>query len=215
MEENKIFQKVFMWMFVGLFISFLTGSFVASNPNMIYNIYTGGLYWWFIIAEFALVVYLSARINKMSYNSAVISYLLYSFVSGLTISVIFVAFEFASIIMVFGLTSLVFLVFSLIGYFTKIDLTKFGTILMMGLLAIIVASIINIFISSYQLDLVTTIIAIVIFMGFIMYDIQKIKRMSLVITDPNKAAIIGALQLYLDFINLFIRLLRLFGRNRD
>lgn len=214
MYDNKIFSKVFMWMFIGLFVSFITGIYVSSNQTMLENVYSN-IFIWFVLAEFGLVIYLSARINKMSFNSAVISYLLYSFVSGLTLSIIFAVYQFSSIIMVFGLTSLVFLIFSLIGYFTSIDLTKLGTILFMGIIAIIIASIVNIFLGSYQLDLISIILGIIIFMGFIMYDIQKIKRMTLMIPDTDKAAIFGALQLYLDFINLFIRLLSLFGKSKD
>lgn len=215
MNEEKLFPRVFTWLFVGLFISFLTGLFVSTQPNMIYNIAKNNLYLPIILVEVGLVIYLVARINKMSYMSAILSYLIYSFVSGLTLSLIFVAFGMASIVMVFGITSLIFLLFAAVGYFTNVDLTKIGTLAMMGLVGVILVSIINMFIGSNSINMITAILAIVIFIIFIAYDIQKIKRMAYNIDDPRKMAIIGAFQLYLDFINIFLRLLSIFGNRRN
>lgn len=215
MLEEKLFPKVFMWLFVGLFLSFLTGLYVASNANMIYNIVNKGLYLPLMLIEIGLVIYLSARINKMSYTSAVIAYIVYAIMSGLTLSVIFVAFSMTSVVSVFGITALIFLIFAGLGYVTKIDLTKLGTIAFMGLIGIIIVSIVNMFIGNNAIDLGIAIISIIVFIAFIAYDIQKIKRMAYQIADPNKIAVIGALSLYLDFINLFIRLLSLFGRRRN
>ena len=120
----------------------------------------------------------------------------------------------SSIIFIFLITALVFLIFALIGYFTKINLTKLGTILFMGLIGILIASIINIFVQSQTFDLILVIIGIIVFIGYIAYDINKVKRLEGQI-DEDKLSIIGALELYLDFINLFIRLLQLFGKNKD
>lgn len=212
--KNNLYSKMFMWMFVGLLITFLVGYYVSTNENMIYNIFATKFYWVIYIAEIVIVIVLSARILKMSKNGAIFGFLLYSFLSGLTFSSIFLTFKMSSIIFIFLITALVFLIFALIGYFTKINLTKLGTILFMGLIGILIASIINIFIQSQTFDLILVIIGIIVFIGYIAYDINKVKRLEGQI-DEDKLSIIGALELYLDFINLFIRLLQLFGKNKD
>ena len=150
----------------------------------------------------------------MSSITAKICFLLYSFVTGLTFSYLFLAYELYSLIYVFGITSLLFGTFALIGYFTKIDLSKFSTFLFMGLFAIIICSLINIFIGNETFDLILTIIGIVIFLGYTAYDIQKVKY-NLETFPEDNLAIYGALELYLDFINLFLKLLSLFGKRRD
>lgn len=213
--KNSIFPKVFMWMFIGLLVSFGTGYYVYSNPNMLYNIFSTSLYYIIIIAELAIVIFLSARIQKMNPLTAKTSFLLYSIVTGLTLSMIFVAFEMTSIIYVFIITSFIFLVFSLLGYFTKIDLSKYSTIFMMGLFGLIIATIVNIFLKNAMFDIILSWIGIILFVGLVAYDIQKIKRYEMIIEDSDKAAIIGALELYLDFINIFLRLLSLFGKSKD
>ena len=144
--------------------------------------------------------------------TAIISYLLYSILTGTTLSVIFAAFTTGSIAIVFGITALIFAIFAMIGYTTKADLSKWTNILLIGLLAVIIVGIINIFIGSDMVALVTSIITVILFIGFIAYDIQKIKYLTTVMDDENKIAIIGALELYLDFINIFIHLLSIFGR---
>lgn len=213
--KNNIFSKVFIWMFIGLLLSFGTGYYVYSNPNMLYNIFSTSLYYVIIIAELIIVIFLSARIQKMNPLTAKISFLLYSIVTGLTLSMIFVAFEITSIILVLIITAFIFLIFALLGYFTKIDLSKYSTIFMMGLIGILIATIINIFLNSAMFDIILSWIGIILFIGLVAYDIQKIKRYSMIIEDQDKAAILGALELYLDFINIFLRLLRLFGKSRD
>lgn len=215
MNHSKIYPKVFMWMFVGLLISFLTGIMVVNSDNMLENIYNTNWYYFIVIAELATVVFLSARIEKMQKLTAMISFGLYSMLTGLTLSIIFVAFEITSIALVFGATSLIFLIFAAIGYYTNIDLTKLGTYLLMGLLGIIIVTIINMFLGNETIDLVICILGILIFMGLIAYDMQKVKYYAEVIEDQDKAAIMGALELYLDFINIFLRLLQLFAKNRD
>ena len=214
MLDNKIFSKVFMWMFIGLAITFGTGYYVSVNPNMLFNVF-GSYYWILIIAEIVVVIWLSARIRKMKTMTAKILFCLYSFLTGLTFSSIFVVYQITSIVYVFGITSIIFLIFALIGYFTKIDLTKLGTYLFMALLGVIICSIINIFVKSSAFDLGLTIICLIIFIAYIAYDIQIIKRNLYMITEEDNLAIYGALQLYLDFINIFLRLLQLFGRSRD
>lgn len=215
MIENKIIPKVFMWMFVGLLITFGVGAFVTANENMAYNIFSTNLYLFLIIAQFVVVIWLSARIQKMKEGTATILFLLYSALTGLTFSSIFISFELQSILLVFGVTALLFAIFACIGYFTKIDLTKFGTFLFMMLLGLIIVSIVNLFLNSTGLDFILCWIGVIIFVGYIAYDIQKIKLLASTIENEHKVAIIGALELYLDFINLFLRLLQLFGRNND
>ena len=214
MVDNKIFSKVFMWMFIGLAITFGTGYYVSINPNMVFNIF-GNYYWILAIAEIVVVIWLSARIRKMKPMTAKILFCVYSFLTGLTFSSIFIVYEMTSIIYVFGITSLIFLIFALIGYFTKIDLTKIGVYLFMILIGIIICSIINIFVGNQTFDLILTIICLIVFIIYIAYDIQIIKRNLYMIPDEDNLAIYGAFQLYLDFINIFLRLLQLFGKSND
>ena len=150
----------------------------------------------------------------MQTMTAKILFGLYSFVTGLTLSTIFIAYRMDSIVMVFGITSLMFAIMAVIGTITNIDLTKLGPILLMGLIGIIIASIINIFIGSQAFDLGITIIGIVIFTLYIAYDVQKVKYMAQTL-EEDKAAILCAFELYLDFINLFIKLMRLLGKRRN
>ena len=212
--ENKIFSKVYGWMFIGLLISFITGYYVSTQPNIIYNLFNKGMFFILVLVEIGLCIWLSAGIRKMQTSTAKILFGLYSFVTGLTFSTIFVAYRIDSIIMVFGITALTFAIMALIGTFTNIDLTKLGTILFMGLLGIIIASLINIFLGSQTLDLGIIIIGIIIFTLYIAYDVQKVKYIAQTL-EEDKAAIICAFELYLDFINLFIKLIRLFGKSRD
>ena len=193
--ENKIFSKVYGWMFIGLLISFITGYYVSTQPNIIYNLFNKGMFFILVLVEIGLCIWLSAGIRKMQTSTAKILFGLYSFVTGLTFSTIFVAYRIDSIIMVFGITALTFAIMALVGTFTNIDLTKLGTILFMGLLGIII-------------------IGIVIFTLYIAYDVQKVKYIAQTL-EEDKAAIICAFELYLDFINLFIKLLRLFGKSKD
>lgn len=212
MENNKAFGKVFMWMFIGLLITFLTGYVVSSNDNMLYNIFSGGTYFILIIIELVLVIYLSARIHKMQVTTARIVFILYSFVSGLTFGSIFIVFKMSSIMLIFLITAILFGIFALIGRFTKLDLTKAGTILLMMLLGIVICTFVNVFLKNDTLDLFVSYISIIVFLGFTAYDMQKIKMLSYEFDDEDKIAIIGALELYLDFINIFIDLLRIFGK---
>ena len=214
LEKNKIFPKVFFWMFIGLAITFGVGYYVSLNENMIYNIF-GKSYWLLVIAELVVVIVLSARISKMQPMTAKILFCVYSFLTGLTFSSIFLAYDIMSIIYVFGITSLIFLIFAALGYFTKIDLTKIGVYLLMALVGVIICSIINIFVGSETFDLGITIICVLVFIVYVAYDIQVIKRNLYQIGEEDNLAIYGALQLYLDFINIFLRLLQLFGKNRD
>ena len=173
--------------------------------------------WIIILAPLGFVFYLSSRINKVSVSSALIIFFIFSAAMGLSLSSIFAVYTGASIARVFFISSSVFLAMSLYGYTTKKDLTSFGSFLFMGLIGIIIASLVNIFLKSPMLYFAISCIGVLIFVGLTAYDTQKIKNMYLesdVEEISNKKALMGALSLYLDFINLFIMLLRLFGQRR-
>lgn len=212
--ENKVYSKVYLWLFIGLLVTFLTGIYTSTNVDALSAIFNNGFYWILVIVELGLAIFLSARIHKMSATTARISYLLYTFLTGLTLSSIFIVYKLDSIILVFGITAVLFLIFALIGKTTNLDLSKFGTYLLMMLLGIIICSIINIFLDNTMFDLVISCISIVVFLGYIAYDVQKIKKLDGFLTDDN-LAVIGAFELYLDFINIFIDLLRIFGKADD
>ena len=209
---NKIYSKVYGWLFVGLLLTFATGAFFSNYENAIINLMSGAGYIVVLLVEFGLAIFLSARIHKMSSAMATFCYLLYSFVTGITFSTIFIAFDMKSLILIFLVTALVFGLFALFGMFTKLSLDKLVTILFMMLLAIIVASIINIFVGSSMFDLIICIIGILVFIGYIGYDVKKLPILFDSLGEEN-GAIYGAFQLYLDFINIFIYLVQLFGNN--
>lgn len=212
---NRVFSKMFLWMFLGLMVTFGVAYFLSQNDTMMYNLFSGKKYMIVWIAEIVVVMVLSLRIRKLSVMSARILFILYSLLTGVTVSTIFIVYSISSIVYVFLITSVLFLIFGLIGYFTKLDLSKLGSILMMALLGSLICVFINIFVRSETFDLVTTIIMVLIFLGYIAYDINVIKNNYRDIQDEDKLVIYGALSLYLDFINLFLRLLRLFGKSND
>ncbi len=207
---NKFLTKVFGWMFIGLLITFVTGIVVANNENMLINVLNFKTIIILAIIELGLVITLSIFINKLNPPLAKVMYILYAFITGLTFSVIFVVYEVSSIIFVFLIAALVFLIFALLGYFTKVDLTKLGTYLFMALIALIIMIIVNIFMQSNMFNLVISCIGLLIFIGFTAYDVQKLKLME----NNSNLAIYGALQLYLDFINIFLDLLNLIGQEK-
>jgi len=212
---NKLMSKTFLWMFLGLIVTFMTGYIVAVNENMLETVFGGPLFYILIILELVLVIFFSARVHKMQPTTAKICFLLYSFVSGLTFSSIFIAFELSSIMLVFLIAALVFAIFGALGYFTKIDLSKLGTILFMGLIAVIICMIVNMFLNNSSFDLIISIIALLVFFGYVAFDIQKIKRYYEAGIDSENIAILGAFELYLDFINIFIHLLQIIGDAKD
>lgn len=215
MEDNKLISKSFLWMCIGLLVTFVTGFGVASNERMLENIFNGNTFWLFVVLEFVLVIVLSWRCMKMSPVAAKICFILYAFVSGLTFSSIFVVYDIASIMMVFLVSSVIFGVMAFIGYKTNVDLSKLGFYLMMGLIAVIIVSVINIFIGSNGLEMALSIICVLLFIGITAFDVQKIKSLEGSELPEDNLAIYGALELYLDFINIFIDLIRIIGENKD
>lgn len=214
MENNSLLCKSFAWMCIGLLVTFLTGFGVAHSEVMLENVFSNA-FWIIIIVEFALVIFLSARVMKMKPTTAKISFLLYSFVSGLTFSSVFVVYELTSVMLVFLVTAFLFGFMSFLGYVTKVDLSKVGTYLLIALLGVILVSIINIFLGYTMLDLIISIICVLLFVGITAYDVQKIKSLEGSGLPEEKLAIYGALELYLDFINIFLHLLSIFGRSDD
>lgn len=212
MELKRTYTKVFAWMFIGLLVTFLTGYIVSINENMLVSIFEKNLWMIFAIVEIVLVIFLSARIRKMNSMIAKMCFIVYSFVSGLTFSSIFITYKIVSIIYVFGITAVLFGIFALIGRFTKVDLSKISTFLFMALIGIVICSLINLFLKNEGFDLGITIISVIVFIGYTAYDVQKFKLLQNSFENEDNLAICGALELYLDFINLFINLLRLLAK---
>lgn len=213
-NEKELYPKMFTWLFIGLLITFVTGYSLSQNTTLMINILSVGILP-ILIIELGIAFYLGLRLSKMNPLTTKILYLIYSVTTGITFSVIFVAFKMGSIISIFLLTSIIFGVLAVYGYVTKKDLTKLGTILFISLISIIIFSLINmIFIRSASFDLTLTIIGTLVFAGYIAYDVNKVKYLMDAVGE-EKAAVYGAFQLYLDFINLFIRLLELFGKRND
>ena len=213
---KQIMPKVFAWMFIGLLITFGTAFFISNYEFAAQKLVNGTSLIICVVAEIALVIFLSLRIGKMSPTAARVCFLLYSIVSGITFSFVFLRYELTSVVYVFLLTSVLFGMFAFIGMFTKIDLTKIGSYLFIGLIGVILCFILNMFIRSSQLDFIISIITVLVFVGLTAYDVQKINKMYDENALPTEnLAIYGALQLYLDFINIFIELLKIFGNSRD
>ena len=181
------------------------------------TIFLSGFKWVVMLAPLGVVFYMSAKINKMAASTAQTTFWVFASLMGISLSSIFLTYTGASITRVFFITSITFGAMSLYGYTTKRDLTKLGSFLMMGLIGIIVASVVNMFMKSTMMDFVISILGVLIFVGLTAYDTQKIKNMYEASDTGElmgKKAVMGALTLYLDFINLFIMLLRLFGQRR-
>ena len=214
-----LMRKVYVWMALALLITGLTAYYVATSPLLIGAILTNRvLFYGLIIAELALVIGVSAAINRLSLLTATLMFLLYSVINGATLSIIFLIYQLSSIATVFFITAGTFGTMAVIGYTTKKDLSSMGRILFMALIGIIIATVVNIFIKSGGLTMILSYIGVLVFVGHTAYDSQKIKQMLLQATDVDegtkKVALLGALTLYLDFVNLFLYLLRIFGRRR-
>ena len=209
--------RIYNYMATGLGLTGLTAYFVAITPSLFNAIYGTPLYWIVALAPLGFVFYLSARLHKISFSTAQTVFWIFSGVMGLSMAYIFIAFTGASIARVFFITAGTFAGMSLYGYTTKKALSGWGSFLFMGLIGIIIASIVNIFLKSPMLYYVISWIGVLVFVGLTAYDTQRIKEMYYASDHPEisgKKAIMGALKLYLDFINLFIMLLHIFGQRR-
>lgn len=215
-----LMRKVYLWMTLALVITGFTAYYVASSEMLLMALFSNQiLFWGLVIGELVLVFSLSAAINKLSLTTATLMFVLYSVINGATMSFIFLVYTTSSITNVFLITAATFAVMAFFGYFTKTDLTSWGKILMMALIGIIIATIVNIFTKSEGLAVILNYLGVLVFVGLTAYDSQKIKQMLMMAPDAGegaqKIALLGALSLYLDFINLFIYLLRILGSRRD
>lgn len=214
---SKFFSKVYLWMFIGLLISGGVAYYTSITPSMIKFVY--GSYGWILITELIVVIAFSALRKKVSPGVAKVLFVTYAAISGLTLSSIFLVYKIQSIGMVFLSSSLMFGLLAAYGYITKTDLSSFGKILLFALLAIIIMSVINIFAHNGTFGIIISIISIVVFLGLTAWDMQALKAMyNYYASDEKelgKIAIYGALDLYLDFINIFLQLLNLFGKSKD
>lgn len=212
-----LMRKVYLWMSMALVITGFTAYLVASNYALQELIFGNqAVMWILIIAELAIVFGVSAAINKLSLTMATLLFVLYAIINGAVLSMIFLVYTASSIAMVFFITAGTFAAMSIYGYTTKSDLTSWGKILIMGVIGLVIASVVNIFLKSSALEMIVSYVGVLIFVGLTAYDTQKIKQMCLQAPDMGetmqKYALLGALSLYLDFINLFIYLLRILGR---
>ncbi|MBQ6309056.1 MAG: Bax inhibitor-1/YccA family protein [Prevotella sp.] len=217
---SALMRKVYTWMALALTITGFTAYYVASSPSILQAIMTNQiLFFGLLIGELALVWGVSAAINRLSLTTATLLFILYSVLNGVTMSFIFLAYTMTSIASVFFITAGTFAAMSLYGYFTKADLSKMGQILFMALIGLIIATIVNLFIKSSGLTMILSYVGVLIFVGLTAWDTQKIKQMLQLAPDTGetaqKVALMGALSLYLDFINLFLYLLRIFGNSRE
>jgi FtsH-binding integral membrane protein len=206
--------KVYSWMTLALFITGIVAMYVASSEQLLSIVFgTKYMFMGLIIAQLGVVWYLSARVSKLSYTTAIIMFIFYSVLSGITLSSIFIIYTASSIASTFFITAGTFAVMSLAGFFTKKDLSGFGAIMMMGLIGLIIATVVNYFLQSSTLNYIISYAGVMIFVGLTAYDTQKLKLMATQLDgeQAKKGSIMGALTLYLDFINLFLYLLRVLG----
>ncbi len=225
---NEFVRSVYNWMAIGLALTGFTAYYVAHSESLLGLLFqvSGNqlrptmLFWGLIIAELGLVFILSARVHKMQAGTATAMFVIYATLNGATLSMIFLAYTGASIVSTFFVCAATFVACSIYGWITKRDLTSLGGFLFMGLIGIIIATLVNFFVRSSAMSMIISYIGVFVFVGLTAYDTQYIKNMAL--TQPadveagvmRKGAIIGALKLYLDFINLFLMLLRILGDRR-
>ena len=218
--QGEFIRRVYNWMGLGLAATALVALYTSGNPQLLKMIFGNSLvFFGLILAELGLVIWLSAAINRLHYSTASLMFFVYSALNGLTMSVIFLAYTSTSITSTFFVTAGTFGAMSFYGYTTKRDLSSWGSFFFMGLIGIILASVVNIFLRSPMVYWVVTYAGILVFVGLTAYDTNKLKAMAQTgFADEEtegKSAVMGALALYLDFINLFLMLLRIFGSRRD
>jgi len=219
---NSFIQGVYNWMALGLGLTGLVAFFVANSPTLLQLIFGNKLiFFGLIIGELALVFTISSRVHKMEASTATKLFILYAALNGATLAVVFLAYTASSIASTFLICAATFGACSIYGMTTKKDLTSWGGFLFMGLIGIIIASVVNIFLRSSAVSMIVSYIGVFIFIGLTAYDTQRLKTMAL--TQPEgldagvirKGSILGALSLYLNFINMFLFLLYIFGDNRN
>jgi FtsH-binding integral membrane protein len=219
---NNFVISVYNWMCIGLALTGFIAFYVSHSETIMKMVFGSKvLFFGIIIAELALVFTMSGRINRMSASTATALFVLYSALNGVTLSFIFLVYAQTSIVSTFFICSATFLASSIYAWTTKRDLTSLGGFFMMGLMGIIIASLVNMFIHSNSMSMIISYIGVLVFIGLTAYDTQKLKSMAQSQPDGldaaviRKGAILGALSLYLDFINLFLLLLRIFGGGKE
>lgn len=213
--QNALIRQVYAWMGGGLLLTALVAMATLSSP-VLFNAIVGNrmVFYALIIGELGLVIGISRAINKISAPVASSLFLLYAALNGVTMSVIFAIYTAESISSTFVITAVTFAAMSVFGYVTKRDLSGWGSFLFMGLIGVVIASLVNIFVGSSAVSWIISVIGVIVFTGLTAYDTWKIKAMAAAGAEGRKPAILGALTLYLDFINLFLMLLRLLGNRR-
>jgi FtsH-binding integral membrane protein len=215
-------RSVYNWMGIGLALTGFTAYYVSNSESLLRLIFGNPLLLMvLIIAELGLVFAIAGMVNRMSAGTATALFVIYSALNGVTLSSIFLVYASASIVSTFFICAATFIACSLYGWTTKKDLTSLGGFMMMGLIGIVIASLVNMFVRSSSMSMIISYIGVFVFVGLTAYDTQKIKNMAM--TQPanldggviRKGAILGALSLYLDFINLFLMILNIFGQRRD
>ncbi len=211
---SNFMQRVYQWMAMGLALTGLAAFVTITNASLMQFILHGGM-WVLFIAEFALVMWLSASVRKISAQAATIGFLTYSLLNGMLLSSIFLVYTSASISSTFFITAMTFAGVSVYGWVTKQDLTSIGSFCGMALWGVVIASVVNIFFHAPAFDFILSYCGVAVFIGLTAYDTQKLKAIHQNMENaPEQIAIFGALMLYLDFINMFLFLLRIFGRRR-
>ena len=211
-------SKVYGWMFLGLLITAGTALIVASSPALIETLILNRILFWILLfGQIGLVWYMAARVEKMAPATAAGMFLLYSAVVGITTSVIFLVYTSASIVSSFVITAGMFGAMAVFGTFTRRSLAGWGQFLFMGLIGVLIAMVVNIFWLNDALSFVISVVGVIVFTGLTAYDAQRLKAMAVALPDGRVGsyAVVGALSLYLDFINLFFFILRLFGGRRN
>jgi len=217
--ETRFFTRVYGWMAGGLLLTALVATFTAATPAL-YQVVLGNklVFYGLMLGELGLVAWMSGLVGKMSAGTASGVFLLYSALNGLTLSVIFFAFTRGSIASTFAVSAATFGAMSVYGFVTKRSLTGLGSFCFMGLIGVLIAGIVNIFLRSTMLQFIVSCVGVIVFVGLTAYDTQRLKVMAQSVDSESeegrKGAVVGALALYLDFINLFLMLLNLFGRRR-
>lgn len=217
---SAILKNVYLWMTMALLISGFTAMLVAGNPVLIEKIFAGrGTLFLLFLAQFGLIWLISSRIGTMSFTTATLLFIAYSLLTGVTLSSIFILFTVGSIASVFFITAGTFASVSIYGFITKKDLSTWRSYLLMGLIGLIIASIVNWFLASELMYWIISYVGVIIFVGLTAYDTQKIKQLASACyaeneETQNKVALLGAITLYLDFINLFLYILRIFGKRK-
>ena len=215
--QTALFRSVYLWMTLAPVITGFVAMYVAKSYALISMIAQNSImFWGILIAELGLVMYMSARINRISFTTATLLFIAYSVLNGVTMSILFMVYTLSSIATTFFVTAGTFGAMALFGYVTKKDLTRIGSLCIMGVIGLIIASVVNLFLQNSMMDMIISYVGVLLFVGLTAYDSQKIKQLlggdDIEVNETTqKIALMGALTLYLDFINLFIYLLRILG----